>query len=155
MVAPDHLFTPGGTGSVPSHKSVDPYNKEKNGTARRPSLPEKDCCQQCSESDLGGCGPSQPREPIKPNIGRMPCRGKQSLHRPARRRGTGRPPGLGKSSNGPPCLPREGRTPSRPINQLALITRKKMGQHGGHPSLKKWLWTHVNANGTKLASAGH
>ena len=35
----DHLFTPGGTGtldlsssrrSVPSHKSVSPYNKEKN-----------------------------------------------------------------------------------------------------------------------------
>jgi len=49
----------------------------------------------------------------------------------------------------------QGRAPSRPINQLALITRKKMGQHGGHPSLKKWLWTHVNANGTKLASAGH
>ena len=30
----------------------------------------------------------------------MPCRGKQSLHRPARRRGTGRPPGLDRSSNG-------------------------------------------------------
>src|SRR5262249_23483096 len=27
--------------SVPSDKSVGPYNKEKNGTARRPSLPEK------------------------------------------------------------------------------------------------------------------
>ena len=26
----DHLFTPGGTGSVPSHQSVSPYNKEKN-----------------------------------------------------------------------------------------------------------------------------
>ena len=43
MIVSDHLFTPGGTGSVPSHKSVSPYNynKEKIGTARRPSLPEK------------------------------------------------------------------------------------------------------------------
>ena len=30
MAVPDHLFTPIGTGSVPSHKSVSPYNKEKN-----------------------------------------------------------------------------------------------------------------------------
>ena len=28
------------------------------------------------------------------------------------------------------CLPREGRAPSRPINQLALITRRKMGRYG-------------------------
>src|SRR5262249_4784794 len=66
-------------------------------------------------------------------------RPKQSLHRSVRRRGTGRPPGLDQSSNGPPCLPREGPAPSRPINLVALITRRKMGRHGGHPSLKNDL----------------
>ena len=37
------LLTPGGTGSVPSHKSVGPYNKEKNGTVRTcpPTCPPK------------------------------------------------------------------------------------------------------------------
>src|SRR6516164_2906008 len=33
-------------------------------------------------------------------------------------------------------LTREGRAPPRLINQLAIITRKKMGRHGGHPSPK-------------------
>ena len=63
-------------------------------------------------------------------------RPKQSLRRSVRRRGTGRPPGLDQSSNGRSSLPREGRAPSRPVNQLALITRRKMGRHGGHPSPK-------------------
>ena len=54
-------------------------------------------------NDLEGCGPSQPRNPINTrHWAHALFAAKQSSHRSARRRGTGRPPGLAQSSNGHP-----------------------------------------------------
>src|SRR5215472_8968101 len=52
--------------------------------------------------DLEGCGPSQPRNPIKTrHWAHALFAAKQSSHRSARRRGTGRPPGLDQGSISP------------------------------------------------------
>ena len=48
---------------------------------------------------LEGCGPSQPRNPIKANIGCMPCCSKTKFPSFSSAPRNGRPPGLDQSSN--------------------------------------------------------
>jgi hypothetical protein len=53
--------------------------------------------------DLEGCSSFAAAEPIRAQtLGVCLVAAKRCLYRPARRRGTGRPPGLDQSSNGPP-----------------------------------------------------
>src|SRR5215510_4074022 len=67
----------------------------------------------------------------------MPCCDKQSLHRPARRRGTGRPPDLVQCSNGPSRLWRAAVPRSRGSNKdptlgpcLVATNKACTDQHG-------------------------
>src|SRR6516164_6717954 len=70
--------------------------------------------------DLEGCGPSQPRNPIKAqHWAHALFAAKQSSHRSARRRGTGRPPGPDLSIKVPIALhDLKGCGPSQPRNPI-------------------------------------
>ena len=50
-IFPDVRFFIGGTASVPSHYSLGVINKKKNGTARRPSLPNPDIARPLASSN--------------------------------------------------------------------------------------------------------
>src|SRR6516162_4589041 len=90
-------------GSTLAHGLLRQTKLGSTSTAPRDRTPSRFCSRlQWSSLTWRAAVPRSRGSQRRPNFGPGLAQGKQSLDRPARRRGTGRPPGFAQGSNGPP-----------------------------------------------------